>query len=110
MTISDLDYMERRDTFLAASRYIQATYTAKEINRRWNATGIGHGAIQNTTDRWMKLGPRTKNVYFEPWIIEWAAHDLTQVKHNYRKILNVQTPNRHIMHALDNERASGNSN
>ena len=41
--------------------------------RKWNATGLGKLAGESTIDRWLSVGPDTKNPRFEPWIIGLAS-------------------------------------
>ena len=92
MPIFSMQNHVKRDMFRAASQYLCATYNSETINRRWNATGIGKGAILKTTNRWLKTGPKTKNEYFEPWIVAWAAYDLAQELPNYMEQLQVHLP------------------
>jgi hypothetical protein len=70
MTIQ-VEYQEY--SFLKASKIIQNQFSLPVIARKWNASGLGKPAGESTIDRWLSIGPDTKNPRFEPWVIGLAA-------------------------------------
>lgn len=62
-----------RDTFLKSAAIVRNQFSLEVVTRKWNATGLGKLAGESTIDRWLSVGPDTKNPRFEPWIIGLAS-------------------------------------
>lgn len=60
-------------SFLKASNTIQNHYSLTVITRKWNASGLGKPAGEIAIERWLRIGPETKNPRFETWVVGLAA-------------------------------------
>lgn len=60
-------------SFLQATSTIQNHYSLSVITRKWNASGLGKPAGEIAIERWLRLGPDTKNPRFETWVVGLAA-------------------------------------
>jgi len=57
------------ESFKKASKIVSKSLSLEQLTELWNKQGLGKPAKQTTVKRWLDLGPATKNVNFEPWII-----------------------------------------
>ena len=67
-TIFSMSSDENKATYKIASKAVQEICTLAEIDEMWNDTGLGGSAKRTTVERWLNVGPATKNPSFEPFI------------------------------------------
>jgi len=61
----------------SARKYLLTMFVENGIAVKWNQCTDLHKkpASTKTISRWMRKGPNTKNVRFEPWLLEFAASE-----------------------------------